>query len=66
VAVKRMLAEWEREHPGRIESIFAAIKNVTASHLADAALFDFTALERGKPTGAPRVAGMEFEPWDER
>ena len=66
VAVKRMLAEWEREHPGRIESIFAAMKNVTASHLADPELFDFTALESGKPVGQPGVAGMELEPWDER
>ena len=55
-AVKRMLADWEREHPGRIESIFAAMRNVTASHLADPALFDFAALERGKPVSGPRAA----------
>ncbi|MDQ1243131.1 MAG: tRNA 2-thiocytidine biosynthesis protein TtcA, partial [Pseudomonadota bacterium] len=28
VAVKRMLAEWEREFPGRTETIFSAMRNV--------------------------------------
>jgi tRNA 2-thiocytidine biosynthesis protein TtcA len=40
-AVKRMLREWERETPGRIESIFRSLQSVTPSHLADTALFDF-------------------------
>jgi tRNA 2-thiocytidine biosynthesis protein TtcA len=35
VAVKRMLAEWEREHPGRVASIFSALCNVETAHLAD-------------------------------
>ena len=26
--VKRMLAEWERQYPGRTESIFSALRNV--------------------------------------
>ncbi len=29
-AIKAMLAEWERKHPGRIETIFRAISNVDA------------------------------------
>ena len=33
VAVKRMLAEWEREFPGRTETIFSAMRNVATSHL---------------------------------
>ncbi len=45
-AVKQMLAQWEREHPGRIDSIFAAIANVAPSQLADRELFDFAGLER--------------------
>lgn len=44
-AVKRMLAEWERDHPGRVESIFSSICNVSPSQLADPALFDFAGLE---------------------
>jgi tRNA 2-thiocytidine biosynthesis protein TtcA len=41
-----MLREWEREFPGRIETIFSAVCNVAASQLADPALFDFAGLER--------------------
>jgi tRNA 2-thiocytidine biosynthesis protein TtcA len=44
-AVKAMLAEWERKHPGRCETIFRAISNVMPSQLADATLFDFAALD---------------------
>jgi tRNA 2-thiocytidine biosynthesis protein TtcA len=44
-AVKAMLAEWERKHPGRSETIFRAISNVMPSQLADTTLFDFAALD---------------------
>ena len=44
VAVKRMLQEWEQQFPGRIESIFTAVCNVSASQLADPKLFDFSGL----------------------
>ena len=50
-AVGRMLRAWEREHPGRVESIFAALKDVAPSQLADAALFDFAGLEARRATG---------------
>jgi tRNA 2-thiocytidine biosynthesis protein TtcA len=43
-AVKKMLAQWEREFPGRSNSIFTALQNVTPSHLADLRLFDFAHL----------------------
>jgi tRNA 2-thiocytidine biosynthesis protein TtcA len=46
VAIKNMLAAWEREYPGRTETIFRAIGNVAPSQLADRDLFDFAALER--------------------
>jgi tRNA 2-thiocytidine biosynthesis protein TtcA len=45
VAVKKMLADWEREFPGRTETIFAALKNVEPEHLADTALHDFVGLK---------------------
>ncbi len=45
VAVKNMLCEWEREFPGRVESIFSSICNVAGSQLADAKLFDFAGIE---------------------
>jgi tRNA 2-thiocytidine biosynthesis protein TtcA len=46
-AVKRMLADWEREHPGRTESIFSALRNVDTATLADTRLFDFAGLAPG-------------------
>ncbi len=42
--IKRMLAEWERDDPGRIERLFRSLQNVVPSHLADTRLFDFAAL----------------------
>ena len=39
--VKDMLNDWEKHHPGRIETMFRALQNVVPSHLADANLFDF-------------------------
>lgn len=43
--IKEMLQEWDRQHPGRIESIFRAITDVVPSHLADTSLHDFSDLE---------------------
>jgi len=45
-ALKQMLAEWEREHPGRVENVFRALTSVTPSQLADRDLFDFASLGR--------------------
>jgi len=42
--VGEMLAEWERRHPGRIESILRALTDVSSSHLLDRKLFDFATL----------------------
>src|SRR5437868_4503581 len=39
--VRQMLAEWEKRHPGRIESIVRALTDVSPSHLLDRKLFDF-------------------------
>lgn len=40
-AVKAMLQQWDREFPGRVESIFGALQRVSPSQLADTKLFDF-------------------------
>jgi tRNA 2-thiocytidine biosynthesis protein TtcA len=45
VAIKKMLADWEREFPGRTEAIFSSLRNVELEHLADTRKFDFTGLE---------------------
>ncbi len=43
--VKAMLREWEKQHPGRVESIFNALSSVTPSHLLDRVLHDFANLQ---------------------
>lgn len=45
-AMKTMLKAWERQHPGRVETIFTALQNAAPSQLADRALFDFLGLEQ--------------------
>jgi tRNA 2-thiocytidine biosynthesis protein TtcA len=42
--VKKMLAAWEQEWPGRTETMFRALSNVAPSQLADPKLFDFASL----------------------
>lgn len=44
VQIKQMLRDWERQYPGRTETIFRSIRNVSPSQLADVDLFDFTSL----------------------
>jgi tRNA 2-thiocytidine biosynthesis protein TtcA len=67
VAVKKMLADWEREFPGRTETIFSAMRNVSLAQLADPAAFDFAGLDerraRALATGAESELGRE--PWDD-
>jgi tRNA 2-thiocytidine biosynthesis protein TtcA len=43
--VRAMLREWERRHPGRVESILRALSEVRPSHLMDRKLFDFEGLK---------------------
>jgi tRNA 2-thiocytidine biosynthesis protein TtcA len=67
VAIKKMLAGWERAHPGRTESIFSALRHVELEHLADPRRFDFAALEerRVRPLATPgtsaRITAMTME-----
>jgi tRNA 2-thiocytidine biosynthesis protein TtcA len=56
VAVKAMLEDWRQRFPGRVESIFTSLCNVSASQLADPALFDFAGLELA------RAAAPDEEP----
>ena len=45
--IKEMLAAWERQYPGRSQSIFTAMQNVKPSHLMDNKLFDFKNINVG-------------------
>jgi tRNA 2-thiocytidine biosynthesis protein TtcA len=49
--IKKMLNDWDQQFPGRIESMFSAIKNVVPSHLADTELFDFKTLSQDVEEG---------------
>ena len=55
-AIKRMLAAWEREHPGRIESILSALRHVEPATLADTRLVDFAQLRSLAPAEAAEAA----------
>lgn len=39
--IKHMLHDWHENHPGRIESMFTAMRNIVPSHMCDSNLFDF-------------------------
>jgi tRNA 2-thiocytidine biosynthesis protein TtcA len=49
-----MLREWERKFPGRVDSIFNALRNVQPTHLLDRSLQDFAAV---RATGRPEPDG---------
>ncbi len=51
--VRRMLDDWERQHPGRLETIFRALGHVVPAQLLDRELFDFAGL--GARTEDPRA-----------
>ncbi|HZW59476.1 MAG TPA: tRNA 2-thiocytidine(32) synthetase TtcA [Woeseiaceae bacterium] len=44
VKIKTMLAEWERQSPNRVVSIFKSMQRVTRSHMLDTGLYDFAGL----------------------
>jgi tRNA 2-thiocytidine biosynthesis protein TtcA len=52
--VRRMLAEWDRRHPGRVQNIFNSLARVVPSHLMDAGLFGFRDL---RATGVVDAGG---------
>ena len=39
--IKQMLRQWERQYPGRIETIFKALSQVSPSQLCDQKMFNF-------------------------
>ena len=47
-AMKVMLASWDKQFPGRLETIFTSLQNVAPSQLADRQLFDFAGLMRSE------------------
>ncbi|MEM7027035.1 MAG: tRNA 2-thiocytidine(32) synthetase TtcA [Pseudomonadota bacterium] len=43
-AIKEMLSNWNRSHPGRVETIFTSLQNIVPSHLLDTAAYEFAEL----------------------
>ncbi|SVE64632.1 uncharacterized protein METZ01_LOCUS517486, partial [marine metagenome] len=44
--IKEMLNGWQRQFPGRVETIFKSLADVAPSQLLDGGLFDFNNLEK--------------------
>jgi tRNA 2-thiocytidine biosynthesis protein TtcA len=62
-AMKEMLTGWDKQFPGRLETIFSSIQNISPSQMADTNLFDFSGLERIETDEARIVsedAGLEI------
>ncbi|GAA3951905.1 tRNA 2-thiocytidine(32) synthetase TtcA [Allohahella marinimesophila] len=56
--IKDMLQGWERETPGRLDNMFAALQNIAPSQLCDTQLFDFASL-RSDNTGGDAAAKVD-------
>ena len=54
VLTKKMIREWDRQYPGRIDNMFTAMGNITLSHLMDRQLYPFASL---RATGQPDPQG---------
>jgi tRNA 2-thiocytidine biosynthesis protein TtcA len=52
--IATLLREWDKRHPGRLQSIFNALGNVAPTHLLDRTLNDFAAI---RATGVPAPDG---------
>ncbi len=45
VQTRKMLREWERQFPGRVDNLFKAMGNIVPSHMMDRNLFPFATLQ---------------------
>ncbi|MBE0475256.1 tRNA 2-thiocytidine(32) synthetase TtcA [Rhodoferax sp.] len=52
--IGQMLRDWEKQYPGRTETLFTSLQNVVPSHLMDASHYDFKNI---KITGQADVDG---------
>ncbi len=62
-AMKEMLAAWDKQFPGRIETIFSSLQNISPSQMSDRQLFDFIGLQT-QQDDTPQIvsddAGLEI------
>jgi tRNA 2-thiocytidine biosynthesis protein TtcA len=64
VQVKKMIREWDRQYPGRIDNMFTAMGNITLSHLMDRNLYPFTSLQATGVASADGDIAFDEEPCD--
>ena len=61
-AMKAMLKGWDKQFPGRLETIFTSLQNISPSQLADTKLFDFAGLNLTRESDGQIIddeAGLE-------
>ena len=59
---KRMLQDWEKKHPGRLDTMFSALKKISPSHLLDSSLYDFKNLSKDIPEEARGDTAFDPDP----
>ena len=58
--IKSLLQQWQKQFPGRVESIFSALQNVSPSQLADTQLFDFANLALDREVSVPAMGSDDL------
>ncbi|WAR43060.1 tRNA 2-thiocytidine(32) synthetase TtcA [Methylomonas rapida] len=58
-AMKQMLAGWDKQFPGRLETIFSSLQNIAPSQMLDPGLFDFAGLRIDPDANLPRTVSDE-------
>ena len=56
VQMKNMLTQWDRDFPGRVETIFNSMKNIRPSQLLDNNQFDFVSLSQANASNEPHTS----------
>ena len=59
---KRMLQDWEKKHPGRLDTMFSALKKISPSHLLDSSLYDFKNLSKDIPEDGEGDTAFDPDP----
>ena len=62
--IKDMFQAWDRQHPGRLETMFRALCNVEPSHLADTGLYDFQQGQQRNAGASGSAHEVQPEPTD--
>ena len=62
--IKDMMQEWDKKFPGRLETMFTALRNVQPSHLVDNVLYDFQGLRIDNENMADSAAVIDQMPSD--